>query len=92
MDVDEVDLPDDDDDEEEREKNFFGHEEYTIMSSVPEEAEEKEDIMSQTMQQRENKVKQDRVNSLRKEIMQLKSKIAMQKELGEHLAGKSVIF
>lgn len=66
--MEEVDLPDDDDDEEEREKNFFGHEEYTIMSSVPEEADEKEDIMSQTMQQRENKVKQDRVNSLRKEI------------------------
>ncbi len=43
-----VDLPDDEDDQDEveRERNFFGHEEYTIMSSVPEEEEEKENIMS----------------------------------------------
>lgn len=43
-----VDLPDDDDDEDEveRERNFFGHEEYTIMSSVPEEEEANENIMS----------------------------------------------
>ena len=48
--------------------------------------------MSMTMQQRELKVKQERVASLRKEINTLQIKINTQKEIGEHLAGKSVIF
>ena len=48
--------------------------------------------MSMTMQQRDNKEKKAKVTSLRKEINQLQGKINMQKELGEHIAGKSVIF
>ena len=62
----------DQDDEEERERQFFGHDQYTIMSSVPEEAEEEEKVaMSMTMQQRESKEKRERVESLRREIDQL---------------------
>ena len=48
--------------------------------------------MSMTMQQKENKEKQNRIVALRKEIEQLQAKINRQKELGEHIAGKSVIF
>lgn len=48
--------------------------------------------MSQTMQQRESKQKQERVASLRKEIKMLQIKISTQKEIGEHLAGKSFVF
>lgn len=83
-------IVDEDGDDERRERQFFGDEEYTILSNVPEEDEQ--DQMSMTMQQREQKELQERVASLRKEISQLQIKINMQKELGEHLAGKSVIF
>ena len=83
-------IVDEDGDNERRERQFFGDEEYTILSKVPEEDEQ--DQMSMTMQQREQKELQERVASLRKEISQLQIKINMQKELGEHLAGKSVIF
>jgi len=48
--------------------------------------------MSQTMQKREKREKHDRVESLRREIDQLQAKIKMQKEIGEHIAGKTVIF
>ena len=47
VDIEDVDL-NDDDDEEQRERQFFGHDEYTIMSSIPE--EEEKEIMSMTMQ------------------------------------------
>lgn len=77
----------DENDDEERERQFFGHAEYSLMS-VAEEEEDEEAQMSATMQ----KKKYERVGSLRKEIDQLMGKIKMQKELGEHLAGKSVIF
>jgi len=79
------------DDEEERERQFFGDDQYTILSHGPDQ-DEHTIAMSMTMQQRENKEKRDRVESLRKEIEQLQVKIRMQKELGEHIAGKSVIF
>ena len=63
------------------------------MSSVPEENEEEEKVeMSMTMQQRETREKRERVESLRREIDQLQAKIRMQKEIGEHIAGKTVIF
>ena len=48
--------------------------------------------MSQTMQQREEKEKRDKIDSLRIEIDMLQAKIKTQKEIGEHIAGKSVIF
>ena len=48
--------------------------------------------MSMTMQQRETREKRERVTSLRREIDQLQAKIRTQKEIGEHIAGKTVIF
>lgn len=44
------------------------------------------------MQQRESKEKKVRVENLRKEIASLQSKINMQREIGEHIAGKAIIF
>ena len=58
---------------------------------MPEE-EEKEDLMSMTMQQKEMKEKTAKYETLRTQINQLQQKINMQKEIGEHIAGKTVIF
>jgi len=42
--------------------------------------------------QQKQKRRQDRIDSLQKEIELLQAKIKMQKEIGEHIAGKTVIF
>ena len=67
VDIDDVDGDEEDggDDEERREREFFGDDEYTILSNVIEEEEENE-VMSMTMQDRENKQKQVRVDELKK--------------------------
>ena len=92
IDVDEDGEEEGEEDAIKREREFFGDEDYTLLSKVPEEEEEQEDQLSQTQQQRELKQKLDRVQNLKKEIAQLQAKIQMQKELGEHHVGKAVIF
>ena len=59
-------LEDVDEDLEERERAFFGDDDYTLLSRVPEEEdEEPEEIqMSMTMQQREIKEKMGKVSTL----------------------------
>ena len=48
--------------------------------------------MSMSFKEREVKEKLGTVERLRKEIIQLQGKIKLKRELGEHIAGKTVIF
>ena len=77
-------------DEERRNREFFGDDEYTLLSKVPE--EEQTQLMSMTFKEREIKEKQATVHRLKKEIDGLQGKIKLKKELGEHIAGQTVIF
>ena len=77
-------------DEERRNREFFGDDEYTLLSKVPE--GEESQIMGMTLKEREVKDKQAAVSRLTKEIAQLDNKIKLKKELGEHIAGQTVIF
>ena len=77
-------------DEERRNREFFGDDDYTLLSRVPE--EEQTQLMSMTLKERDLREKQATVTRLTKEIAQLDTKIRLKKELGEHIAGQTVIF
>ena len=59
-------IDDNGQDEERRNREFFGDDEYTLLSKVPE--DEQNQLMSMTFKEREIKDKQATVNRLKKEI------------------------
>ena len=65
-------------DEERRNREFFGDDDYTLLSRVPD--EEQTQLMSMTLKERDLKEKQATVNRLKKEIAQLDTKIKLKKE------------
>jgi hypothetical protein len=77
----------DESNEEERERQFFGDEDYTLLSKAPE-----EEIMSQTMQNRELKERRLKLDNLIHDMEQIEARIRARKQEGQIISGNKIDF
>lgn len=74
-------------DSEERDKAFYG-DEYTLLSQPTDEQQ----LMSMTMQQRQQKETLNRISLLKNDIDQIKYRVQQRVNEGQHLAGNKFDF
>lgn len=78
--------------DEQREKDFFGDDDYTLLSKVPEDEEEEQEQMSLTQKDLKVRLAQKKVEGISRDIATVQSKIQMYKEAGEQETGQEGIF